>query len=92
MHYPGRVPPREYIFIVDVSGSMHGFPINTTKTLLRNLIVNLRPVDRFNVLVFESGSYWLADESLPAVEANVSKAAAFSIVNMVAAEQTCSLP
>lgn len=71
------LPPREYIFIVDVSGSMRGFPITVTKTLLRNLIINLRPVDRFNVLVFESGSYWLADESLPALEENISRATAF---------------
>jgi len=72
-----QIPPREYIFIVDVSGSMHGFPINTAKTLLRNLIVGLRPVDRFNVLVFESGAYWLADESLPALEENIGKAHSF---------------
>lgn len=72
-----EVPPREYIFIVDVSGSMHGFPINTTKILLRNLIVNLKPTDRFNVLVFESGAYWLADQSLPAIEENIGKANAF---------------
>jgi Ca-activated chloride channel homolog len=72
-----EIPPREYIFLVDVSGSMHGFPINTSKTLLRNLIVNLRPVDRFNVLVFESGAYWLAEESLPAFEENIVKATSF---------------
>ena len=28
------VPPREYIFIVDVSGSMHGFPLEISKKLL----------------------------------------------------------
>ncbi|HTJ50442.1 MAG TPA: VIT domain-containing protein [Cyclobacteriaceae bacterium] len=72
-----EIPPREYIFIVDVSGSMHGFPINTTKTLLRNLIVNLKPTDRFNVLLFESGAYWLADKSLPALQENVTKANTF---------------
>jgi len=72
-----QIPPREYIFIVDVSGSMHGFPINTAKTLLRNLIVGLRPTDRFNVLVFESGARWLADQSLPAVESNIGRAHAF---------------
>jgi Ca-activated chloride channel homolog len=72
-----EIPPREYIFIVDVSGSMHGFPINTSKTLLRNLILNLRPEDRFNVLVFESGAYWLADISLPAIETNISQAISF---------------
>jgi Ca-activated chloride channel family protein len=72
-----QIPPREYIFIVDVSGSMHGFPINTAKTLMRNLIVGLKPTDRFNVLVFESGAHWLANESLPAVEANIGKAHSF---------------
>ena len=29
------IPPREYVFIVDVSGSMHGFPLDTTKALMR---------------------------------------------------------
>jgi Ca-activated chloride channel homolog len=72
-----EIPPREYIFIVDVSGSMHGFPIGISKGLLRNLIINLRPEDRFNVLVFESGAYWLADSSLPAIEENVDKACTF---------------
>lgn len=72
-----QIPPREYVFIVDVSGSMHGFPIQTAKTLLNNLIVNLNPDDRFNVLVFESGAHWLADESLPANHNNVLRAFQF---------------
>ncbi|MCJ7539693.1 MAG: VIT and VWA domain-containing protein, partial [Desulfobacterales bacterium] len=29
------IPAREYIFVVDVSGSMNGFPINTAKALLQ---------------------------------------------------------
>ena len=29
------IPPREYIFVVDVSGSMEGFPLNTSKRLLK---------------------------------------------------------
>ena len=31
------IPPREYIFIVDVSGSMWGFPMTVTKTLMRKV-------------------------------------------------------
>jgi Ca-activated chloride channel family protein len=31
------IPVREYIFVVDVSGSMEGFPLNTSKRLLRDL-------------------------------------------------------
>jgi len=69
-----QIPPREYIFIVDVSGSMSGFPIEVSKKLLRNLISNLRPTDRFNVLLFASTSFLLAEESLHANTKNIQKA------------------
>ena len=69
-----QIPPREYIFIVDVSGSMHGFPIDISKKLLRDLIGHLRPTDRFNVLLFSGGSALLANTSLPATPANVTTA------------------
>ena len=39
----GQIPPREYIFVLDVSGSMHGFPLDTAKELMRELIGRLRP-------------------------------------------------
>lgn len=45
------VPPREYIFIVDVSGSMHGFPLGISKKLMRHLLKSLRPKDHFNSLL-----------------------------------------
>ncbi len=69
-----RIPGREYIFIVDVSGSMHGFPLSISKKLLSNLIGNLRATDKFNVLLFSGGSTLMAEESLPATSANVQKA------------------
>lgn len=72
-----EIPPREYVFIVDVSGSMHGFPLNISKTLLRNLIVNLKPTDRFNVVIFESAVEKLSSESLEANEENIEKAIRF---------------
>ena len=53
---PNDIPPREYIFVVDVSGSMHGFPLNISKKLLKDLIGKLRPTDTFNVLLFAGGS------------------------------------
>ncbi|NET32599.1 MAG: VWA domain-containing protein [Cyanothece sp. SIO1E1] len=69
-----NIPAREYIFIVDVSGSMRGFPLNISKKLLRDLIVGLRPTDRFNVLLFSGNAGWLAEESIEATEVNVEKA------------------
>ena len=69
-----QLPGREYIFIVDVSGSMHGFPLDISKTLLKNLIGRLRPADRFNVLLFSGGSSVLSEQSLPAGQENIDRA------------------
>lgn len=70
------IPPREYIFVVDVSGSMYGFPLNTSKQLLRDLIGRLRPTDYFNVVLFAGDSQALAPSSLEASEENVAAAIA----------------
>lgn len=66
-----HIPPREYIFVVDVSGSMNGFPLDVSKTLLRNLISNLRNIDRFNVILFAGGAYQMAETSINANEKNI---------------------
>ena len=71
---PEAIPPREYIFVVDVSGSMHGFPLDTAKALLRRLISSLRPADRFNVILFAGAAEVLAPRSLQAEPANIQAA------------------
>jgi Ca-activated chloride channel family protein len=68
------MPAREYIFVVDVSGSMEGFPLNTSKRLLRDLIGQLRPSDLFNVVLFAGDSTVLSTRSLPADQQNISNA------------------
>ncbi|HKC84684.1 MAG TPA: VIT domain-containing protein [Blastocatellia bacterium] len=69
-----EIPAREYIFVVDVSGSMDGFPLNTAKRLLRDLIGQLRPTDLFNVVLFAGDSGALSAKSLRADQQNTSKA------------------
>ena len=71
---PDQIPAREYIFVVDVSGSMTGFPLDTTKQLLQNLLRSLRPTDSFNIVLFAGGSSVLAPSSLPASSANIETA------------------
>ena len=71
-----EIPPREYIFIMDVSGSMQGYPIDISKKLIRNLVVNLRPTDLFNVLLFAGSSGWVSETSMNATAQNVDKAMA----------------
>ncbi len=68
------ISPRDYIFVVDISGSMHGFPLNTAKVLLRELIVGLRPSDTFNVLLFSGSNRFLNAHSVPATRANIEQA------------------
>lgn len=71
---PKSFPPREYIFVLDVSGSMGGFPLDIAKELMRNLLGNLRPMDRFNVLLFSGGTGLLSETSLPATPENLERA------------------
>ncbi len=71
---PEMVPLREYIFIVDVSGSMSGFPLEVSKGLLRDLIGGLGPMDRFNVILFASSDSYLAEHSVPGTPAHIQEA------------------
>ncbi len=71
-----ELPAREYIFIVDVSGSMHGFPMKTTRSLMTEIFKGLKPKDRLNLMKFAGGSDVLAPVSLPATQANKAKALA----------------
>ncbi len=70
-----NIVPREYIFIVDVSGSMNGFPLDTTKALMSEIITNLNRNDMMNVILFAGGASALSpDRSLPATEENKKRA------------------
>lgn len=74
---PDQVPPREYIFVVDVSGSMHGFPLDTARQLMSDLAGVLRPTDAFNVVLFADGSDRFSTVSVPATRANLARALRF---------------
>jgi Ca-activated chloride channel family protein len=69
------VTPREYVFLLDVSGSMMGFPLDTAKALMRDLLGHLRATDRLNLVLFSGASQVLSPHgSLPATPANVRAA------------------
>lgn len=72
-----EMPPREYILIMDVSGSMYGFPLDISKKLMRNLLSHFRPQDRFNIMLFAGSSRMYADQSVPATEENIEQAMHF---------------
>jgi Ca-activated chloride channel family protein len=78
----GDIPPREYIFVLDVSGSMHGFPLDTAKRVIESLVSNLKPADTFNVILFSGGSRVLSPMSLAANPQNAQRA-----LSVIAAER-----
>lgn len=73
---PEQVLQREYLFVVDVSGSMSGFPLDTARALMADLLAGLKLGETFNVLFFAGGSEVLAPEPLPATPENIQRAQA----------------
>ena len=71
---PEQIPPRDYVFIVDISGSMHGFPLDVARQLMRDLLGTMRAQDTFNLLLFSGSNRTLAPASLPATPANIESA------------------
>ncbi|MCO4812673.1 MAG: marine proteobacterial sortase target protein [Gammaproteobacteria bacterium] len=69
--------PRETIFIVDTSGSMHGVSMSQAKRAVNLAIKALKPGDLFNVIEFDSYTTALYPLSKPASANNVAKAVKF---------------
>jgi len=72
-----EIPAREYVFIVDVSGSMKGFPLAISKQLLKDLLSNLSRNDKFNIVFFAGSSSFYSDKSLSVTPGNIKKAIEF---------------
>ncbi len=70
-YQPEELPPREYIFVLDVSGSMNGYPLDTARELIRKLVTNLRREDSFNVILFSDIVSEMALESVEASDVNI---------------------
>jgi len=74
---PAAQMPRETIFIVDTSGSMHGVSMSQAKRAVNLAIKALKPGDLFNVIEFDSYTSALFPYSRLADANNVSNALAF---------------
>ncbi len=66
--------PREVIFVVDTSGSMHGASIKQAKAALQLALRQLQPVDRFNLIQFNSHTQAMFKDAMPATRRNVAQA------------------
>lgn len=76
---PQRIPPewivpKEMIFVIDKSGSMSGFPIETAKKVMRQCIEHLNPGDTFNLMTFEGGVGFCFEKPVANTPENKAKA------------------
>ena len=69
--------PRELIFIIDSSGSMSGSSIRQAKDSLNSALKRLKPVDRFNIIDFDSGFEPLYESAMLATNSNINEAKRF---------------
>ncbi len=67
---PADIRPRELIFVLDVSGSMNGFPVEKSKALARKAIASMRAGDTFNFITFAGATSVLWPEPRAANEEN----------------------
>lgn len=71
---PAQVLAREVLFVVGVSESEQGAPLQAARAVLRELISGLRPGDRFGLMRFSGGSLGTSDAPVPATRAQLDRA------------------
>lgn len=70
-------PQREFIFVLDRSGSMHGAPIQQARNALRACLRALNPNDTFRILLFDDQLEWFHREALTINQAAIDEADRF---------------
>jgi Ca-activated chloride channel family protein len=74
---PAATMPRETIFIIDTSGSMHGVSIQQAKRAVQLALKGLKATDRFNIIEFNSVTRALFTNNMAVTEQSMSEAEQF---------------
>jgi Ca-activated chloride channel homolog len=69
-----EILPKEYVFLVDISGSQKGTPLNISKRLMTRVLDRLSNSDMFNIIVFSDTFRYLYEESKYAFDDNIDEA------------------
>ncbi|MCI0601919.1 VWA domain-containing protein, partial [bacterium] len=72
-----QVTPREIIFILDISGSMQGIPIEMSKQVVSRALDRMRAEDIFNIFVFANGNAQLWEAPRERTKENIATAKQF---------------
>lgn len=71
------VAPREFVFIVDISGSQSGPPLEKAKGTMKYIIDRMNPDDTFQIIAFNNNVYKFVPQPCPATEATRGAAQRF---------------
>jgi len=74
---PGRVMPKDIVFVIDRSGSMKGDKIEQAKAALAHSLERLNDGDRFNVITFATQVRAFGEGLVEATPGNIEDALAF---------------
>lgn len=84
---------KEVLFVVDISGSMRGKPLEDTKSAIFAALSELIPGDSFNVIAFNDEAYLFSSSLELATKEAIEKATEWIGMNFVAGGGTnLSLP
>lgn len=73
-----KSPPREIVFLVDVSGSMSGEPTAKVVEAMQSMLKLCRPIDTVQVVTFANAAAKLFEKPLPVNAANIGRALQFT--------------
>ncbi|KAG8380177.1 hypothetical protein BUALT_Bualt07G0166400 [Buddleja alternifolia] len=87
--YPGKtiskkVFRKELVFLVDISASMRGSPLENVKTALLTVISQLDPSDTFNIIAFNGSSSLFSSSLVPATVETIKKVSEWIELNFIA--------
>ncbi len=71
------IPPREFVFVLDRSGSMSGEPIRQARNALRACLRILNPKDTFRILLFDNQLEWYKPDAIQVMQDEVDQADLF---------------
>ncbi|KAG6425805.1 hypothetical protein SASPL_110009 [Salvia splendens] len=87
--YPGKIMNhkvfrKEVVFLVDISASMQGRPLDCVKTALLTALFKLNPVDTFNIIVFNESSLLFSSSMVQATKEMIGKASEWIEMKFIA--------
>lgn len=75
---------KDIVFVVDISGSMRGKPLDDTRNVLSAALSKLDPEDSFNIIAFNGETYLFSTSMELAAKEAVERATEWMNMNFVA--------